>query len=228
MKRTHPRPQPRRLAAFAVALVSGAALLAAQSTPLTAARVIERIQAYTTGRTREYLSDPIYTVRDGRYVIPLKAEHKGKIRGIVHDTSASGQTLFVEPEDVLQLGNALRELEAAEREETHRVLSRLSADVGKIAIDLEASLEVAGRIDLALAVARLAIDDRACVPTLAEGFGIELRAARHPLLEPAIVVPVDIEVGFEWDALLITGLIASIGCCFCWSKRISFSVASSG
>ncbi|MEJ5169794.1 MAG: endonuclease MutS2 [Fimbriimonadales bacterium] len=167
-------------------------------------RLTEKIHSYTV-RYREYLSDPIYTTRDGRYVVPLKAEHRGKIRGIVHDTSSSGQTIFVEPEDVLQLGNALRELEAAEREETLRVLSRLSAEVGRIAIDLEASLEVAGRIDLSLAVARLAFDDRACVPTIAEGCGIELRAARHPLLDPNTVVPLDIEVGFEWDALLITG-----------------------
>jgi len=184
---------------------ASAELARIRSRKATAAhRLTEKIHSYTV-RYREYLSDPIYTTRDGRYVVPVKAEHRGKIRGIVHDTSASGQTLFVEPEDVLQLGNALRELEAAEREETHRVLSKLSADVGKIAIDLEASLEVAGRIDLALAVARLAIDDRACVPALAEGCGIELRAARHPLLDPSTVVPVDIEVGFEWDALLITG-----------------------
>ncbi|MCX7801040.1 MAG: endonuclease MutS2 [Fimbriimonadales bacterium] len=167
-------------------------------------RLVEKIQSYTV-RFREFLSDPIYTTRDGRYVVPVKAEHRGKIRGIVHDTSSSGQTLFVEPEDVLQLGNTLRELEAAEREETQRVLSKLSAEVGRMAVDLEAALDVAGRIDASLAVARLAFDERACMPELAEGHGIELSRARHPLLDPDTVVPIDIEVGFDGDGLLITG-----------------------
>jgi dsDNA-specific endonuclease/ATPase MutS2 len=98
----------------------------------TATRLTQRIQSYTTGKTRDLLSDPIYTVRDGRFVIPLKAESRGKIRGIVHDTSASGNTVYLEPEDVLQIGNELRQIEAAEREEQQRILLALSARVGSI------------------------------------------------------------------------------------------------
>ena len=90
-----------------------------------AKRIQERIQSYISGRSRDLLSDPIFTVRDGRYVLPLKAENRGKIRGIVHDSSSSGQTIYIEPEDVLQAGNALREIEAAERDEIPEAADRV-------------------------------------------------------------------------------------------------------
>lgn len=169
------------------------------------ARLTERIQSYTTGKTRDLLSDPIYTTRDGRFVIPLKAENRGKIRGIVHDTSASGQTVFVEPEDVLQLGNALREMQAAERQEVARILASLSDDVGDIALELIEGIEAAGEADLVLAKGKLAFVMRAGVPVREKRTGIAIEAGRHPLLDPEIVVPVDVSVGFEADGLLITG-----------------------
>lgn len=172
----------------------------------TAARVIERIQAYTSGRTREYLSDPIYTVRDGRYVIPLKAEHKGKIRGIVHDSSSTGQTLFLEPEDVLQLGNALRELEGEEREEVQTILRNFSERIGAVADEVLSGLDAGAHLDLLFAKARYGGDVRGAIPDRAEQMGVvELELARHPLLDPETVVPLSLKVGGPHGSLLITG-----------------------
>jgi DNA mismatch repair protein MutS2 len=168
-------------------------------------RIIERIQSYCTGKSREYLSDPIYTVRDGRYVVPLQASYRGKIKGIVHDTSGTGQTLFIEPEDVLQLGNALREIEAAEREEVQRVLAELSGKLGSIARQFEDGVEAAGYLDFVLAKARLGYEDDGVVPDKAKGCSIEFSDGRHPLLDRAGVVPLTVTVGYDYDGLLITG-----------------------
>lgn len=170
------------------------------------ARIQERIQAYIGGRTRELLSDPIYTVRDGRYVIPLKAENRGKIRGIVHDTSSSGQTLFVEPEDVLQLGNALREIEASERTEIQRILTSLSGKVGAVADEAVGGIEAASVLDLHLAKARLAFETKGAAPQRVEAKSafLQVQSGRHPLLDPAVVVPLDVAVG-KGNSVLITG-----------------------
>jgi DNA mismatch repair protein MutS2 len=169
------------------------------------ARVLEAVQAYTTGRFRDLLSDPIYTQRDGRYVIPLKSENRGKIRGIVHDTSSSGQTIYLEPENVLQLGNALREAEAAERVEELRILTVLSAKVGTSADEVSGGIEAAARIDFIFARARLAFAMRAAKPQPASGSAsIFVHGGRHPLIEPQRVVPLDLSVA-ENACVLITG-----------------------
>lgn len=169
-------------------------------------KVLERVQSYVSGKTRALLSDPLYTQRDGRYVIPLKAEHKGKIRGIVHGSSASGQTVFVEPEDVLQLTNAIRQIEGEIEEEVQRVLTQLSAALGSVAPETLGGIESAARFDLLLAKVRLSNSWAGSAPDLiGDQHGISLRRARHPLLDPAIVVPLDVEVGFERNGLLITG-----------------------
>ncbi len=171
----------------------------------TNSRIIERIQSYTTGKTRDLLSDPIYTVRDGRYVIPLKAENRGKIRGIVHDSSATGHTVYLEPEDVLQLGNAQREAEAAERQEVLRILADLSTQVGAVAPQILVGVEATGELDLLLAKGRLGFALKGCKPLRAEGHVLILEAGRHPLIEPDKVVPTDLSVGTEFQGLLITG-----------------------
>ncbi|HWD41750.1 MAG TPA: endonuclease MutS2 [Fimbriimonas sp.] len=168
-------------------------------------KIQERIQSYISGRSRDLLSDPIYTIRDGRYVLPLKAENRGKIRGIVHDASASGQTIYVEPEDVLQLGNALRELEAAERAEVQRLLAMWSAKVGAVADEIVAGVEAASAVDFVLAKARLGYDMKATLPEKSrKPFSIEVQGGRHPLLDQEQVVPLDIEVG-KAQSVLITG-----------------------
>lgn len=167
-------------------------------------RIQERIQTYTS-RYRELLSDPIYTVRDGRYVVPLKAENRGKIKGIVHDTSSTGQTLFVEPEDVLQLGNALREMEAEERGEEARILSLLSKSVGRVAVEATGGVEAASHLDLAFAKARMAYDMKGCLPRPAPGSAfVAIQGGKHPLLDPEVAVPLDIEVS-RGASVLITG-----------------------
>lgn len=168
-------------------------------------RIIEKIQSYVSGRTRELLSDPLYTVRDGRYVLPLKAENRGKIKGIVHDTSGSGQTVYVEPDDVLQLGNQLRELEAAERAEITRILTELSAKLGTtmtLAVD---GIDQAARLDFALAKARLGHAMRGVIAKKLDEPGIEVYSGRHPMLDASTVVPVTISVGGDHPGLLITG-----------------------
>jgi len=169
------------------------------------ARIQERIQSYLSGKTRELLSDPIYTVRDGRYVLPLKAENRGKLRGIVHDTSASGQTIYVEPEEILQLGNALREVEAAERTEVQRLLGVWSGRVGAAAEEILTGIHAAASIDFALAKARLGYDQKGTLPeTTKTPHTIEVQGGRHPLLENVEVVPLDLTVGIG-RSLLITG-----------------------
>lgn len=171
----------------------------------TNSKITERIQSYTTGKTRELLSDPIYTVRDGRYVIPLKAENRGKIKGIVHDTSSTGATIYLEPEDVLQLGNALREAEAAERQEVARILNELSDLVGTIAGPANIAVEASGQVDLLLAKGRLGFSLKGCMPQPAQGHMLKLEGGRHPLIDPQAVVPTDLVVGQDFEGLLITG-----------------------
>ncbi|MFZ4506982.1 MAG: endonuclease MutS2 [Fimbriimonas sp.] len=168
------------------------------------ARIIERIQSYVNGRHREHLSDPIYTVRDGRYVVPLKAEHKGKIRGIIHDTSASGQTIYVEPEDVLNLGNNLREIEGAEREEQVRILTALSAQIGTHGREIRDGIVAAGELDFVFAKARLGDAMRAVLPTPVSGHRLVVEFGRHPLIEREKAVPLTIDVG-SGNNVLITG-----------------------
>lgn len=168
-------------------------------------RIQERIQSYVTGRTRELLSDAVVTQRDGRFVIPLKIENKGKIKGIVHDTSASGSTVFVEPEDVVVLSNELRQAEAAECAEVERILRELSEHVGKHADEIKTGLVAAGEMDLVLAKARLGRTMSGCLPIKTDGAFVKLTNARHPLIDKQTCVPLSLELGNEVEVLLITG-----------------------
>lgn len=165
----------------------------------------ERINSYVSGKTREWLSDPVVTQRAGRFVIPLKAENRGKIKGIIHDTSSSGLTLYVEPEDVVRAANDLREAEAQERTEVEKVLAKLSGIVGAFAALLIENVEALASLDLILAKARLGFAMKAVAPLRQEGAALSVRNARHPLLDPAAVVPCSLELGREFDSILITG-----------------------
>ncbi len=169
------------------------------------ARILEKIQSYVSGKSREYLSDPLFTVRDGRYVLPVKSEHRAKIRGLIHDTSGTGQTVFIEPDDVLKAGNDLREIEGLEREEIQRILAEFSARVGQIASTACPAIVKAADLDLILAKARLGFEMEALPPRKSKSASLQLDGARHPLLDKSIVVPVTIEVGFDFEGLLITG-----------------------
>lgn len=163
------------------------------------------------------LQEPIITVRNGRYVVPVKASHRKDVRGLVHDQSSSGATLYIEPMAVVELNNRWRELQAAEEEEVQRILAALSDQVGAAAPQLVATVEAVAAIDLVFAKARYAADLRAVAPAispslapLAPGGGPEaapllLTEARHPLLDPATVVPITLWLGGEFRILLITG-----------------------
>ena len=168
------------------------------------AKILERIQAYTSGKQRELLSDPIYTVREGRYVIPLKAENRGKIRGILHDTSATGQTLFIEPDDVVNAANALREIESAEREEELKILRDLTKRLVNIADVILGSLLIVAELDFIFGKARLGYELKGCFPDRVKGNFIQVEGGRHPLLDPAKVVPISLKVG-RGASVLITG-----------------------
>ncbi|HEX5164399.1 MAG TPA: endonuclease MutS2, partial [Thermomicrobiales bacterium] len=175
------------------------------------ARLIERVNRYIQGsQYSAAIQDPIVTQRDGRYVIPVRADRRGQIPGVVHDTSASGQTLFLEPMEVVALNNRWRELQAAERHEIDRILTALSHRIGDAEPELASTLDALAAIDLALAKARYASAMRATRPavvdhTSVQGRRIALNKARHPLLDQTTVVPIDVVIGDGFRVLVITG-----------------------
>ena len=153
----------------------------------------------------DYLQDSLITTRDGRYCIPVKANYKAQVGGIVHDTSGSGSTYFIEPASVVRLNNEIRELEIKEKAEIERILAELSADAaeheGAIAADYAAMTE----LDFIFARARLAMEQNAARPHFsAEGI-LDLKRARHPLISKDTVVPIDIRLGDDFRMLIITG-----------------------
>lgn len=179
-------------------------------------RLMDRLNSMVSGsRYATALQDAIVTMRDGRYVIPIKSEARAQAPGIVHDTSASGQTLFIEPLEIVELNNKWREEQIAELREIERILDDLSHQVGLAGSSLIVTVESAARLDLAFAKARLAFDLKAARPDLWRGGRAQegghaakrvvLKRARHPLLDPAAVVPIDIELGRHFRVLLITG-----------------------
>lgn len=170
-----------------------------------AQQATNKIQSYVSGRTRDLLSDPIATMRNGRHVIPLKAEHKGKIRGIVHDSSATGQTIYVEPDAVVELGNKLREAEVDEKKEVQRILAALSAEVGSYSEEIVEGLNALLQLDLVFTLVRYGKSLKASLPQEAIAGYLRISEGRHPLLPQDEVVPLDIELGGEIGSVLITG-----------------------
>lgn len=150
------------------------------------------------------LQEPIITMRSDRYVVPVKADHKGAVPGLVHDISASGMTLFVEPMAAVKANNELRELAAKEKLEIERILAELSADCAEHRDDISADFEILVRLDLIFAKAKLSYKLNCGEAAMIDG-GIVLRRARHPLLDQSTAVPIDIELGDSFDTLVITG-----------------------
>ncbi len=153
----------------------------------------------------KYLQEAIVTQRDGRFVVPVKAEFKSEISGIVHDTSSSGATLFVEPMSVVEANNELRVLESSEREEIERILAELSAEVATFATAIKDSFKCVVELNLIFAKASLAYKMRATVPSFNKDGKINLKNARHPLIDKKRVVPISLSLGEEYDSLIITG-----------------------
>ncbi len=154
---------------------------------------------------RKILQDPIVTVRNERYVIPVKAEHKSEIHGIVHDMSSSGSTLFIEPEGVVNANNELHELSAKEKAEIERILLELSAKAAELCEEIQTSFELLTHLDLIFAKGKLGLDMKASIPKINSSGRIFIKKGRHPLIERDKVVPVDISLGKDFDALIITG-----------------------
>ena len=150
------------------------------------------------------LQEPIITMRQDRYVVPVKAEHKGAVPGLVHDISASGATLFIEPMGAVKANNELRELSAKEKLEIERILAELSADCAEHRDDISSDFEILVRLDLIFAKAKLSYKLNCQSPSM-ESKGIVLRRARHPLLDQSKAVPISLELGESFDTLVITG-----------------------
>lgn len=168
-------------------------------------RVRERMGSYLRGPQAKLLQEPIITIREGRFVLPVRHESRHAIPGVVHDVSSSGATVFIEPLTCLPHNNELRRLAVEEAEEVRRILAQLSASVGAAEAEILQVISVAARLDLVFAQARLALAQRASRPLLRRDQRLRFPAARHPLLPPGSVVPIDLRLGGEFGILVITG-----------------------
>ena len=169
------------------------------------AKLRENLDKIVKGPSAKYLQEAIITQRDGRFVVPLKAEHKGQISGIVHDTSATGSTIFIEPMSVVETNNEIRVLRLRENEEIERILAELSAEAGGFAQSIIGSYEALCELNLIFAKANLAYKMKAVVPKINNSGFTYLKRARHPLIHAKKVVPITVELGKEYKTLVITG-----------------------
>ena len=153
----------------------------------------------------KYLQEALVTQRDGRFVVPVKSEYRSEIKGLVHDTSSSGATLFIEPMAVVEANNEIRVLQAKEKQEVDRIIMELSVKVGEFAESIIYSYRSLVEIDLYFAKASLAYKMKATVPNILQTGEIDLKRARHPLIDPEKVVPIDVNLGKDFNTLVITG-----------------------
>lgn len=151
------------------------------------------------------LQENIVTIRDGRYVLPVKAEHKGSVPGLVHATSATGSTYFIEPMSVVEANNDIKILKSREKEEIERIIAELSGDCSYCAESLSADYETCAELNLYFAKANLGAKMRGCIPAISDDGITDLKKARHPLIAADKVVPVDIKLGEDYQALIVTG-----------------------
>ena len=158
-----------------------------------------------SGYYQKFLREAIVTQRNGRYVVPVKIEHRAEIKGLVHDTSSSGATVFIEPAAVVEANNDIKVLQSKERDEIERILSELSAEAGSFYETVKSSYECAVELDVIFAKAKLAYEMKASAPVLNDCGKINLHKARHPLIDPKRVVATDINLGIDFDTLIITG-----------------------
>lgn len=153
----------------------------------------------------KFLREPIITIRQGRYVVPVKSECKNDVPGLVHDVSATGSTYFVEPMSAVNANNALRELELKEKKEIERILAELSAEAAGYKDAINDDFQLLVRLDVIFAKAKLAYRMRAWAPIMNDNGKVELRNARHPLIDPKSVVPISLRLGSDFDTMIITG-----------------------
>ncbi|MBQ7010298.1 MAG: endonuclease MutS2 [Clostridia bacterium] len=168
-------------------------------------RIKEALNKFMSGASSKYLQENIVTTRGGRYVVPVKAEYRGEIKGLVHDTSASGATLFVEPAAVLEVNNELRVLESKESREIERILAELSSEIAGCGSQLFQNYLSITELSLVFACASLSYEMKASMPSLSEERTISLFSARHPLIDKDKVVPINVDMSGGFDTLVITG-----------------------
>ena len=168
-------------------------------------RIHGQLNSLLNGSARSYLQDGVITMRNGRYCLPVKAEYKNQVPGMIHDQSSTGSTLFIEPMSVVKLNNDLRQLEVQEQKEIEIVLSNLSEQAAQYLDALRDDLDILIQLDFIFARASLALDQNASKPDFNTDGIINLKKARHPLIHKKQVVPIDIRLGGEFDLLVVTG-----------------------
>ncbi len=168
-------------------------------------RIKETLQNFVSGQRSKFLQENLVTIRDGRYVVPVKAEYRNEIKGLLHDTSASGATLFIEPIGVVEANNELKELKAKETQEIDRILMELSAFCAEFSGSILQNYRIITDLAFYFSCAALADKMHGVSPILNDRPMILLKAARHPLLDPKKVVPVSVSLGVDFDTLVITG-----------------------
>ncbi len=168
-------------------------------------RIHSQLTNMLSGSCRTYLQDAVITMRNNRYCIPVKAEYKGQVNGMVHDQSSTGSTFFIEPAAIVNLNNQLRELELEEKEEIQKILASLSAQAGEHTEELSDNQKFMTLLDFIFAKAELALEMNATQPIFNSDLYIHIRKGRHPLLDRKKVVPIDIHLGKDFDLLVITG-----------------------
>ena len=168
-------------------------------------KIKDTLQSYVGGARLKYLQENLVTMRNGRYVVPVKAEYRNEIKGLVHDTSSSGATLFVEPMSVVEANNELKTLSSAEDREIERILSSLSAECGDSSSVISLNYHNITELAFYFACATLAIQMKAEKPNIVNQRKIQLKKARHPLIDRSKVVPIDVSIGDGFNTLIITG-----------------------
>ena len=176
-----------------------------RSLTLTGDKIHSQLNSLLNGSYRTYLQDSVITMRNNRYCIPIKAEYKGQVNGMIHDQSATGSTYFIEPAAIVELNNKIRELELQEKEEIHIILTNLSAMAGEHTEELTVNIRTMTTLDFIFAKAKLALEMNATEPLFNTDRYINIRKGRHPLLDKKKVVPIDINLGKDFDLLIITG-----------------------
>lgn len=168
-------------------------------------RIRTELNSMLNGSDRTYLQEAVITTRGGRYCIPVKAEYKSQVPGMVHDQSKAGSTFFIEPMSVVRLNNEIREYEVKESEEIAKILASLSAMAGNYTAELDADYDILSQLDFIFAKAKLSFEYKGSEPIMNTHGYINIRKGRHPLIDSRKVVPIDVSIGDEYSELIITG-----------------------